>query len=452
MAQYHKVLWSEGLFLTQHHFQQFDAFHEHDRSFVARALVPFAYGASLMSIEAAAIGNRLFTLTEFEGILPDGTTVRAPAVDDPPPPRSFEGLFAPTEKVLSVFLALPRIRPGVQGVRMDEHDEHGSPTRFQRAFTNVADEVTGEDEREIPYLKKRLTILFSGEGLEGYDYMKIAEVERNAEGVPQLRNSYVPPVLAVKASGWLSAQLQNILELASAKSLDLAENVRQRTEQITEVSTVDLPAYLRLHTLNAYIPTLVHMHNYPDVHPVQLFDHLARFVGNLCAFKRGEHPRDIPIYRHDNLETCFVELLAKLRDLITFGEIQRFTRVPLNRIDPSRFESEKVEAGLFDTSDFYLGVKSDASESRVAGEFPRHAKVISPSYLPRLIGSAIPGAILKYTQLPPPSLPRKAEMVYFKIEPSGDRWDVIKKEMQIAIYAPPKDFPGMEIECVAVER
>jgi predicted component of type VI protein secretion system len=72
--------------------------------------------------------------------------------------------------------------------------------------------------------------------------------------------------------------------------------------------------------------------------------------------------------------------------------------------------------------------------------------------LPRLIGSAIPGAILIYEQLPPAALPRKAGMVYFRIDSRGDRWDYIKREAQLAIYAPPKDFPDMDVECVAVHR
>ena len=138
MARYHKVLWSEGLFLTQHHFQQFDAFHEQDRSFLIRALLPFAWGASHLAIDSEAVTNRMFNLTEFEGVMPDGTTVRAPAVDDAPPPRSFDELFAPTEKVLSVYLALPRIRPGVHGVKLDGSDDHGVPTDGNRGAETIS--------------------------------------------------------------------------------------------------------------------------------------------------------------------------------------------------------------------------------------------------------------------------------------------------------------------------
>ena len=44
MPQYHKILWSEGLFLTQHHFQEWDRYHDKNLTFQLRSLVPFAWG------------------------------------------------------------------------------------------------------------------------------------------------------------------------------------------------------------------------------------------------------------------------------------------------------------------------------------------------------------------------------------------------------------------------
>lgn len=452
MAQYHKILWSEGLFLTQHHFQQSDAFHERDRWFQIRSLVPFAWGAARLLIDSEAVANRLFSLTEFEGVLPDGTTVRAPAVDDPPASRSFEQFFAPTEKTLSVYLGLPRLRAGVPGVRMEEA-ESPTPTRFLRAFTNVPDEVTGENEREIPYAKKRLVLLFSGEEIDGFDCIKVAEIERNAEGVAQLRDTFVPPLLAVSASPWLTSQLRGLLETASAKSQALADQVRQRTPLLTEFSTSDMPNFLKLHTINAYIPSLVHMHSYPEsVHPVQLFDLLARYAGHLCAFKIGEHPRDLPVYRHEDLGGVFVPLIAKLRALLEATVEAHYVKIPLRRLDAARFDGDISDAALFTNSEFYLGVTADIAESKIATEFSRQAKIVSPEKISLLIGNAIPGVTLVFVQLPPAAIPRRAGMVYFRMDPRGDRWEYIKRAGQIAIYVPPQEFPGLDIECLAVQK
>ncbi|MBI3871711.1 MAG: type VI secretion system baseplate subunit TssK [candidate division Zixibacteria bacterium] len=451
MPQYHRILWNEGLFLTQHHFQQFDAYLAGDRTFQFRSRLPFGWGAARLVIDTEAVANRQFTLAEFDGILPDGTSVRAPAVDDPPASRSFESLFGPTERVLSVYLGIPRLRPGTPGVRLDKEQSH-SPTRYEQAFAMVPDEVTGEHEREIGYARKRLLLLFSGEELEGFDTVQIAEIERSPEGVDQLRESYVPPLLAIGASGWLTKELRGVLETASAKSQSLADQVRQRTPTLTEFSTTDLPNFLKLHTVNAYIPALSHHLQHPGLHPEDLFGVLAQFAGHLSAFKVGEHPRDLPGYRHDRLESTFRPLIAKLRELLEAVVEAHFVRIPLQRVDPSRCDGQVDNPELFASSDFYLGVSADVSESHLAAEFPKHAKVVSPDKIARLIGGNLPGVNLIFLQLPPAAIPRRAGMVYFRIDPRGDRWEFIKKASQIAIYAPPGEFPNWEVECLAVER
>ncbi|MBE9485972.1 MAG: type VI secretion system baseplate subunit TssK, partial [Chloroflexi bacterium] len=101
MAQYHQILWSEGLFLTQHHFQQRDYYFDKDISFRIQSAAPFSRGVSRIVIDTEAISNKMFTLQELEGVLPDGTTIRIPRVDEPPPSRSLEEAFAPTDPTLS---------------------------------------------------------------------------------------------------------------------------------------------------------------------------------------------------------------------------------------------------------------------------------------------------------------------------------------------------------------
>jgi type VI secretion system protein ImpJ len=404
-----------------------------------------------MGLDAEAIANRLFTLSEFEGILSDGTTVRAPEVDDAPAARSFESHFGPTDKVMSAYLALPRLRSGVPGVRMGD-EASSAPGRYQRAFANLPDQVTGENEREVAHIKKRLVVLFSGEDLEGFDTLKIAEIERSAEGVPQLRGAYVPPAVSIAASGWLVAQLRGILETASAQSQALSDQVRQRTPTLTEFSTSDFSSFLQLHTINAYIPPLSFLHQNPRVHPSALFELLSRFAGHLCAFEVGAHPRDLPAYRHDDLGGTFSKLIPRLRALLEIMVKRRYVRIPLTRLDASRCDGVIERTELFANSDFYLGVSAEVSESHLAVEFPKHAKIVSPDMIATLVGRNVPGVNLIHVALPPAALPRVAGKVYFRIDPRGDRWDYIRKAAQIAIYAPPTEFPGWDVECLAVER
>ncbi|MCI0330480.1 MAG: type VI secretion system baseplate subunit TssK [candidate division Zixibacteria bacterium] len=449
MPQYHKILWSEGLFLTQHHFQQWDRYHEKNVTFQLRSLAPFAWGVWKLTIDREAVANKLLTLRELEGIFPDGSAVRIPAVDAPPETRSMEGSFGPGADVLSVYLGFPVLRPGAAGVKMEANSKE---TRYEREFVSLPDEVTGEGEREVAYAKKGLKILFSGDNLEGFDYIKIAEVERAATGVLQLRESYIPPALSLLASDYLVNLARGHLELLAAKSNALTEKVRQRTPQMAEFSTTDFPNFLLLQTVNAFIPTLAHFYNHPEIHPVQFYLELVRLTGALATFNVGAQPRALPPYRHEELGELFGELDKKIRQYLEVVVSERYTVIPLVRKDESMYEGAIADGGLLESAQFYLGVTAEIPESRLIAEFPLQAKIISPDKIARLVGGNLPGVALNFIPLPPAVIPRKAGLVYFRLDARGDRWDFIREAKAVSIYAPPRQFPGFAVELIAVGK
>ena len=450
MAQYHQVLWSEGLFLTQHHFQQRDRYIEKDAAFRISSVASFFRGVSQLVIDAEAIANRMFTVQELEGVLPDGTTVRIPRVDEPPPSRSLEEAFGPTVSALGVYLGLPIARPGLPGVRMGG-EGRAIQTRHAREFVNVPDQVTGEGEREIAYTKKELRILFSGESLNDYDCLKIAEVVRNAEGVMVLNDKFVPPATAIGASPFLKNLVKGLLEVCSAKSDALVDKVRQRTAQVADFTGSDMPNFLLLHTINSAIPALTHFYNHPATPPLEAFQALSSLAGALCTFTVGSHPRDLPVYDHDDLGACFQKLSARLRDLLDLVLQARYVKIPLVQKEPTHFSGAIPDPQLTTTAQFYLGVKADIPESKVIADFPLHGKIISPDKMTVLIERNLPGVGLMYVAHPPASLPVKAGMAYFRLENSGDRWNYVCQANAISIYAPPALFPGLTAELMALQ-
>ncbi|MGE5692294.1 MAG: type VI secretion system baseplate subunit TssK [Candidatus Zixiibacteriota bacterium] len=449
MPQYHKILWSEGLFLTQHHFQEWDRYHDKNLTFQLRSLVPFAWGVWKLSINREAVANKLFTVREFEGILPDGTPLRIPSVDAPPEVRSMEGAFGTSGDVLSVYLALPALRPGAPGIKMEENSKEA---RYKRQFVNLPDEVTGEGDREVAYAKKELKILFSGDNLEGYDYIKIAEVERAATGGLQLRETYIPPALSLMSSEYLVNMARAILELLAAKSNALSEKVRQRTPQMAEFSTTDFPNFLLLQTVNAHVPTMAHFFNHPEIHPVHFYMELIRLAGALATFNVGAKPRALPPYRHEELGELFDELDKKIKQYLEVVVSERYTVIPLTRKDESMYEGTIADIGLLESAHFYLGVSAEIPESRLIAEFPLQAKIISPDKIARLVGGNLPGVALNFVPLPPAVIPRKAGLVYFRLDAKGDRWDFIKEAKGISVYAPPRQFPAFSVELIAVGK
>src|SRR5262249_16697662 len=101
MSRYHpKVIWNEGMFLTPHHFQQWDRYAEDLLTFRLKSLIPFDWGLTELEVDTAALANGIFHLRRCGGILPDGLAVDIPETDVAPESRPISTHFSPTAKTL----------------------------------------------------------------------------------------------------------------------------------------------------------------------------------------------------------------------------------------------------------------------------------------------------------------------------------------------------------------
>ena len=86
MSWRNRVVWSQGMFLQPHHFQQETRFVEHLVDSRTRAAHPFAWGFSELVLDEAQLALGKLGLVRGSGILPDGTPFSFPDVDAVPVP------------------------------------------------------------------------------------------------------------------------------------------------------------------------------------------------------------------------------------------------------------------------------------------------------------------------------------------------------------------------------
>ena len=87
MAQYHKIVWSEGMFLGPHHFQQWDRYQEDILNLRMKSVMPLCWGLMDLEINKEALENGAFMLISYHGILPSGQYVNVPEADEAPASR-----------------------------------------------------------------------------------------------------------------------------------------------------------------------------------------------------------------------------------------------------------------------------------------------------------------------------------------------------------------------------
>src|SRR4051794_36427832 len=96
MSRARNIVWSEGLFLTPHVFQQADRYRDDLINFRFKSLTPFSWGVSELGVDRDGLANGYFTLHRCSGIMPDGLGIQIPEQDQAPALRSFKDLFSPS--------------------------------------------------------------------------------------------------------------------------------------------------------------------------------------------------------------------------------------------------------------------------------------------------------------------------------------------------------------------
>src|SRR5438132_9335296 len=115
MSRHSKVVWSQGMFMLPHHFQQEARHVEYLLDMRARTTGPHAWGFFELALDEGQLAVGRLGLSRACGLLPDGTPFSIPQHDAQP-----AALEVPSDlKGEIVYLAVALAREGVTQVDFD---------------------------------------------------------------------------------------------------------------------------------------------------------------------------------------------------------------------------------------------------------------------------------------------------------------------------------------------
>jgi type VI secretion system protein ImpJ len=450
MTRYQKVLWSEGLFLTPHHFQQWDRYYEDLVNSRLRGLSTLGWGVEELEINKEALQIGVFEVRQCKSVLPDGLTVNIPEVDAPPPSRNFMALFPSASERLGVYIGIPVLREADRNLAAED-DPQDSLTRYRTRIVSVPDENTGENQQPIPLAAKNLRLLFGEDSLQDHVALKIAEVRRTGDGRVALDEGFIPPVLSLSASKFLTDTVRGLFEILCAKSAILSRQRREKSEGLADFTTSDVRNFWLLHTVNSYIPLFMHFDHVQRIHPEQLYLAMARLAAALTTFVTDEGgPADLPKYFHTELTRTFTELKRKLVVLLEKAIDVRCIPIPLERTKESLYVGRILDETLLKHAQFFLGVSARMPEVQLVEDVPTISKIASLDTIPYLLRQALPGVRLSLAANPPGPVPVRLGFKYFRLEKQGPHWEAISASRSICLHFPAK-FADLKLELFAVK-
>ena len=444
MSVRHRVIWSQGMFLQPHHFQQETRFVENLIDARVRAGEPFAWGFSELVLDEAQLALGRLAISRCSGVLPDGTPFSMPDADALPAAMA----VPPDVQGELIYLAAPQSRHGLTEV--DFGDGAGDAmSRYRVADEGLRDNTNASDDPEpVQVGAVNFRLLRQRDLTDAYAVLgAVRVVERRADGQLVLDRGYIAPQTRIDATAQLSNTAQLLHGLVQQRARSLASQMGQMGQGVSEVAD-----FLMLLTLNRSEPLLRQFAGVPSAHPWPLYLACLQLAGELATFSSAtRHPPEYLAYRHDDLQKVFAPVVQDLRESLS-AVIERHA-VQIELIDRTHGVRTATvpDADMLRTAGFVLAVRAQLPAEHVRQRFPTQSKLGPVDRLKDLVNLQLPGVVLRSLPVAPRQLPFHSGSHYFELDRQGELWRQIERSGSLALHVG-GDFPGLELELWAVRQ
>ncbi|MEM9799630.1 MAG: type VI secretion system baseplate subunit TssK [Planctomycetota bacterium] len=431
------VLWREGMFLCPQHLQAFSR-ELGDRIHAASSIgAPGDWGLVSLEVDEQALERDTFRLVECTVVFPDGTLASVPS-NATVPQRDFAEFFK--DATLDVTLGLAAIRPGVGGL-----GENGSAeaARFRADSSTIFDENISSAERELDFKVLQLRLFFGDEDRSGFECVPLARLVRKGkpEAVSALSETYIPPILACKASHVLVREIDEVADLLLAQARDLASRIPQTAMLSSVEKGADVAAFVKLQAVNQCAPGLDVVRSVPELHPFHAYLRLVEAAGSLAIFGETRTVATLEPYRHDDLDACFHRVIDVVRELIPSDISVPYDSEPF-REDPQQpglLVAEVSRDWLSQERGFFVGIRVEERPDNFDQLALDGLKLVDQESFEDVLQGVVGGIPVERVRTPPLAFPkhddRGKEIAYFRIasEAAPAKWANVEADRRLLI-------------------
>ena len=444
MSLDNKVIWSEGMFLNPHHFQQQERYVERYIDGKCTAYGAYGWGIHHLEVDQELLKLGKISLINAKGVFPDGTPFSFPDQNDLPP--VFEVPENTHDKI--VYLSIPVKRPGAIDV-LPEKETQGL-ARYYSSKQSVRDvSIEGGDNSEIDIGKLRMRLLLESDDMSGYIGIGILRISEAREDKNILLDEeYIPTCFDCHASVRLSGFLSELAGLLHHRG----ESIAGRLADTQRGGTAEIADYMLLQLVNRLEPLTVHLSQMQGLHPIELYSEVVQMVGELSTFvTNNKRPPVFPPFMHDNLQTTFVPVINALRQCLSMVYEQTATSLALVEKKFGIRVAQISDRTLIDSAMFVLAVRANMPENKIQTLFPAQVKVGPVDRIRQLVNAAMPGIPLKVLPVAPRQIPYHAGYTYFEFERNNNYWKELRHSGGIALHIG-GDFPELELELWTIRQ
>ncbi len=443
-----KVVWQEGMFLVPQHFQVQDRYATLDARLRQEALHPDGYGLVELTFHALDLSRGTLTLERLRAVLPDGTVLSVPDVDEAPPARVIPPL--PASGVLRVSIALAKDTRGKTVSRAGEQD--GAPTRYREVEEEVEDEAGSSEPRRIPIGRRILRLLFASESSDGLVTLPLLDLHRQGDGTFASHPGYVAPSLHLAAAPPIRESMKRLHEVLSARASALRSARSSSGRGRVELTPDEVLGFWFLFTLNGAVARLGHVLAQPSLPLERAYADLVGIAGELSTFGEGaSSPADLPPFSHAHPWPAFDGVDRRIRSLLEWVIPKAWLPIPLQKTDSTTWRGTIPGDPGLRTAQFFLSLTGELPVGMRGEDLPSRLKLGAAEDLATLVGANVRGVELQALPRPPVGVPTRGDARYFRVVAQGHFWKNIMELKTVALYIPDM-LPGLVPDLMALKE
>ena len=447
----HRVAWSEGLFLQQQHFQQFER-HLDDRFMLrSRESTEWFWGFSdlVLDVSAGKIGK--VGLLSGKGRMPDGMNFSFPDIHRVPLPVN-----VPVDSRNElVYLVLPQAIAGRPSFSYAGEGGSAGRARFLIADVSVEDVFNSQLTADLAIAEENYRIVMARDLEEGLVSLPIARVfQLNGDGVAEFDRSFIPPLLTCFFSTVRQAQ-RDLLGLFRQRGACIARQIGgdgQRGALSGGALGGDVIDFLMLQTINRYLPYLEQQLERPNLRFPDFYFSCQQMEGDLQVFFPGRRLFESTVlYDHASPELCLPQLVERLRELLSLVVDQPALRIELQERQLGVRVAIVNDVDLFRTAQFVIAIKADMPSETVRTRLPTQIKIGPVERIREFVNLHLPGVPVSALPVAPQQIPFHAGFCYFELDQGSEFWRPLPRSGGLALHIA-GEFPAMQIELWAIRE
>ncbi|WP_448565355.1 type VI secretion system baseplate subunit TssK [Thalassotalea ganghwensis] len=423
-----KPVWAEGVLLGQQHFQVFDQYQEYMQAKRQFAHSSLAYGFKSISIDHSALARGELTVLKLDFVLASGRYIEYSRTID-------NELSLTLNQELETMMVYVGIASNDTTSGISGYDNSGQLSAFRAHYAEVNDVHDASRSREVMVAEPNLALFTDNETTNYFDVLPLFRLVRGEEGQFVVDERFIPPLIDISASPYLTSLLSRTNNLVNAKANVLIKR-RQSLGSVTDFGPNELNSFLLLSGLLPSAKMLTHLKQLLHVHPERLYCEFSTLISKISLFENSQLIEQLPPYHHNQLSDVFTRFDTLVSQLLDEVVPKKMSGLKLVKKSQALYQVDTIDSDQLAQNDFYLAVYYDAPDNQWIDNFADQVKVGSVENIETIVASALNGVAVTHCQRTPNKLAVKSGYEYFRLEPYGAVWQQIIEEQSIAVFVP----------------